>query len=245
MEDGWDCWRPLARRLGPSWRIFAIDLPWRAGNCYRWRRRASAARWVADGLTRIGEPVDAVIGHSFGANAVLELLTDPTMLPPTARPAAVALAAPFYRPPDMPITGEVFDRSRDNFDRQIRAGVAVRLGRRITEVDPEVVASMMDKAVQRISPAGFFAVFDQFVTSGELVLSTVDVPTLVLAGRGDPGLGRRRAAVLAEAMPAATVVVSDDYDHFCHVRQVDDVARRVTDFLYAAGLGAAAHERSA
>jgi pimeloyl-ACP methyl ester carboxylesterase len=231
MEDGPDSWAPLAGLLGRQWRTRALDLPWRAGNGYRWRRRGSPGSLLAQELAALGEPAAVLIGHSFGANAVLELLADTTVRPVAPRPSAVVLTAPFYRPPELAVTWELFDSSRENFDRQIQAGITARLGSRLATVDPELVATMTDKAIARIGPVGFLSVFDQFVASGELPLAGVDVPTLVLSGRGDPSLGRRRSAALDAAMPAATVVVSDHYDHFCHVRQTGDVARRITEFL--------------
>lgn len=236
IEDEPESWRPLARLLQQNWRALALDLPWRAGNRYDWGRGTSPGRLLAQTLATLGEPA-ALIGHSFGANAILELIADPTVRPVVPGPSAAVLIAPFYRPPSMPVTWKLFDRSRENFDRQIRAGLAVRLGSRIAAVDDDTITRMMDKTVEWIGPAGFLSVFDQFVGSGELPLATVEVPTLVLTGRDDPGLGRHHSAALDAAMPAATVVIHQHYDHFCHIRQVGDVARRITEFLMTTELG--------
>lgn len=237
MEDGPQSWRPLAHLLGRRWRTRALDLPWRAGNRYEWRRRGSPGGLLAQALAALGEPATVLIGHSFGANAVLELMADAAVRPVVPRPRAAVLTAPFYRPPELTVTWELFDRSRENFERQIRAGITARLGHRQGRVDADLVTTMADKAIARIGPVGFLSVFDQFVASGELSLATVDVPTLVLGGRGDPSLGSRRSAALEAAMPAATVVIDEHYDHFCHLHQPREVAYRITEFLLATELG--------
>jgi pimeloyl-ACP methyl ester carboxylesterase len=226
----------LANLLGRQWRTQALDLPWRAGNRYQWRRRASPGSLLAQALATLGEPATVLIGHSFGANTILELMADAAVRPVVPRPHAAVLTAPFYRPPELAVTWELFDRSRENFDQQIRAGITARLGCRLATVDADLVTTMVEKTIARIGPVGFLSVFDQFVASGELPLANIDVPTLVLSGRGDPSLGRRRSAALDAAMPAAAVVINDQYDHFCHVRQARDVARRITDFLLATEL---------
>lgn len=229
LEDGPASWQPLMRLADPGWRFVPLEMPWRAGNDYGWRRRRSPGGWLAEALDGLDGPAVAVVGHSFGANAVLELLASDH--PP--KMAAAVLAAPFFLPSDVPISWQVFDRARENFDRQIADGLVLRLGHRAAGMDADVLQAMIAKTVDRIGPAGFLAVFNQFIATAELPLREVTVPTLVLAGRGDPSLGKRRAAAMADAMPAATVEIEDCYDHFCHVRQGAKVALRISGFLDA------------
>jgi pimeloyl-ACP methyl ester carboxylesterase len=229
MEDSWQSWGPLVGALEPAWRAVALDLPWRAGNDYQWRRTGRPGRYLAEALAAIG-PVDGVIAHSFGANAVLEAMADGLL----DGFAGAVLAAPFYRPPDLPVTWTLFEQSRAHFERHMREGLRVRLGERAERLDPDVLGAMVAKTVDRIGPAGFLAVFDQFTSTPSLDLSTVKIPTLVLAGVGDPSLSRRRADALAAAMPLARIVVQEGYDHFCHVRQAADMAHRTTKFLRTA-----------
>jgi pimeloyl-ACP methyl ester carboxylesterase len=112
LEDEWRSWGPLVDRLAGHWRCVALDLPWRAGNDYRWRAEGSPGEWLASGLRALGEQPALVIGHSFGANAALEALAHPAP-PPTA---AAVLAAPFFRVPGTRVTWEVFERSRAQLD---------------------------------------------------------------------------------------------------------------------------------
>jgi pimeloyl-ACP methyl ester carboxylesterase len=230
MEDSWRGWLPLAGALPAHWRVVAPDLPWRAGNDYSWRRRLTAGQWLAQALDQVDAVPHAMVAHSYGANATLELAAGRRY--PLA--AEAVLLCPLYRPPGTAVSWQVFDRSRSNFDRHIRDGVRVRLGGRAARMEPDVLESMMAKTLARVGPAGFLTAFDAFVASGDLPLRELPLSALILAGGADPTLPMRAAGALGEAM-AATVVVEPDYDHFCHVRRPAAVAARILDFLTPAG----------
>lgn len=228
LEDNWHSWLPMARHLGPAWRCLALDLPWRAGNDYGWRRHGSPGAWLTRELGKLGEPVAALVAHSFGAAAVLETLTG------GAPVRAAVLTAPLYRPPGQALTWKVFDKSRQRFGFQVSEGVRLRLGARAAAMNPAVVEAMCAKALERIGPAGFLTVFEQYLATAEFALGEVTVPTLILGGCADPSFGATHGAALAAHMPAATVVLEDGYDHFLHVRRAADVAPRVARFVAAA-----------
>ena len=226
LEDTWESWRALASRVDPRWRVIALDLPWRPGNDYGWRHRPAGA-WLSDALDLIDAPADAIVAHSFGANAALELMC--------ARDRrcgrAAVLVCPMYCSPDLSITWEVFDRSRRTFDQHIRDGIHVRLGRRIGRLDPEIVELMTAKTLNRVGPAGFLAVFEQFTASARLDLEDADLPTLVLAGGADPTLSSKRAHALAARLPLAELRFHEEYDHFCHVRRAPELAEQVQRYV--------------
>jgi pimeloyl-ACP methyl ester carboxylesterase len=92
---------------------------------------------------------------------------------------------------------------------------------------------MIGKMLDRIGPRGFMALFEQFAATGDLPLADVRTPTLVLSGGKNRDRVDARAGALAGSMPAATVELVDHYDHFCHVEQAEDVARRVAEFVHA------------
>lgn len=229
LEDQWTGWLPLAAHLDPSWRVVALDLPWRSGNDYRWRHR-SAADWLGDALDLLDARPDVLVAHSLGANAVLQLLCAGD-----TRPGPVAaLVCPMYRPPRQPVTWKMFDRARTTFVAHIHEGVRARLGARVTGMDPAVLETMMSLALDRVGPEGFVTVFQQFISSAELTLGEVRVPTLLVAGGADPTLSPDAALALADAMPGGRALVTDAYDHFCHVRDPVGVAAQITTFVAAA-----------
>lgn len=226
LENTWASWQPLAAHLGGRWRVGAAELPWSAGNDYRWRRQAPPATWVAEALASCDEPPELVVAHSFGAVALLEVLAT---RPSTAVGSAV-LIAPFYLRPSVTPSWRLFDVSRQQFLDQVRDGLRVGLGRRAAAIDPAIFERIVAKVIDRIGPEGFVAVFDQYLATASFPLAAVRSPGLVISGEDDVTLRERDATALA-ATPALTVVRKRRYGHFCHVQQPDQVATDITEFV--------------
>jgi pimeloyl-ACP methyl ester carboxylesterase len=228
LEDSWASWQPLARALDPGWRLLALDLPWRPGNDYHWRRRP-AGQWLGDALDLLDTVPDVLVAHSYGANATLELLCE---LDP--RPGrAVALVCPLYRLPRHPVTWRMHERARATFVQNIKEGLRARIGARAGSVEPDVLQAMLDVAVDRVGPLGFMAVFEQFAHSANLPLGDVRLPTLVLAGGNDATVSREATAALGARIPGAEIRIQDHYDHFCHIRQARSVAAHIAKLVAA------------
>lgn len=225
LEDHWRTWTAVAKEL-PQWRVLSIDLPWRAGNDYRWRFAGSPADWIAAALDSVDDPAPVLAGHSFGANALLELLS---RQPERPCPAAV-LTMPFYRRAEAAVTWRTLDRSRETFERQIRGGLRTRLGSRAAGLCGEVLERMHAKTAERIGPVGFLAVFEQYVASGHLPLAEATAPALVLGGEQDIGFSRRDLEALSGALPRGQLHCAPHFDHFCHLHSAAEVAAIVHGF---------------
>jgi pimeloyl-ACP methyl ester carboxylesterase len=227
LEDTWDCWYDLATKLAGRCRLYVLDMPWRAGNSYLWSLRGTPGDWLRRGLEMVPEPVVALVGHSFGSNAILQYLAD------CDAPGvdAAVLLAPFYRPKSLKADWDLHNRARAGLRRIMSEGLRLKLGARAAKLDPDVFESMVDTVLDRIGPVGFGTFFNQFAGTTELELGTVRTPTLVLAGETDESLAGPRAVALAEAMPAASVFHRADYGHFCHIAQAGLVAAELADFL--------------
>ncbi|WP_018680559.1 alpha/beta fold hydrolase [Actinokineospora enzanensis] len=226
LEDDWRSWEPLAVALGSDWDLRALCLPWRAGNDYRWRREGTPGDWLAAGLAALPDTPDVLIGHSFGANAVLEVLARAER-PPSA---GAVLFAPFHRSPEAEVTWRTFERSKRVFERHLGDGVRVRLGRRGRATDNDIVDAVVAGARGRLGPVAFLASFDSYLASGHLDLARVDVPVLVVTGDGDPGLGTAHRDDLTGRLPRCTVLLEVEHDHFGHVRHPARFGRAVTGF---------------
>ena len=227
IEDSWRTWLPTLGRL-TGHAVYSLQLPWCGGNDYRWREQDSPGAWLAAAVDLVPEPTTVLLGHSFGANAVLQRLA--TADPPPEL-AAVALVTPFYRPVDFAATADLRTRSLAAFRRALVDGLRLRQGARVAKLDPEINFLMATALLERVVPAGFPVFFAEFLHSGRLDLARVGVPTLVLGGTRDEGLTPVRAAALATAMPAATVRLREEYGHFCHAARAGDVAAEITGFL--------------
>jgi pimeloyl-ACP methyl ester carboxylesterase len=226
LEDTWAGWRPLAAQLDPGWRVVALDLPWRAGNDYQWRYR-TLGQWLGEGLDLLDSEPDAMIAHSFGANAALQLACAYGRRPGRA----LGLVCPMYRELRHAVTWRTFDRARAIFVENIRESLLARMGNRVGLMDASVLANMVDLVVDRVGPFGFLTMFEQLVASAHLRLETVDVPTLVLAGGADHTMSPATVTALATGIPGARLRIVDEYDHFCHVRHAAGVAAQVTDLV--------------
>ncbi|MFG2718609.1 alpha/beta fold hydrolase [Streptomyces sp. NPDC048416] len=227
IEDSWAVWRALADQL-PGYRLYALQLPWHGGNSYTWRAEGSPGAWLRRALDLVPERPAALVGHSFGANAVLEYLADCAGDPGTD---AAVLAAPFYRPADFPVSPAIRTRSEGALRKVIHQGVDIALGPRAATLDPDILAAMKQKASDRAVDCGLPVFYREFEASGQIDLSRIEVPTLVLAGVDDESLTPMRAAALDRAMPAATVRLRAAYGHFCHVTQAGELAREAGAFL--------------
>ena len=227
IEDSWRSWRPLADRLTDR-TVYSLQLPWHGGNAYQWREQDTPGRWLARALELVPEPPTALLGHSFGSNAVLEYLSTSD---PAAELAAVVLVAPFYRPVQFPMSPDLRVRSLAAFRKALVDGLRLTQGARAAKLDPEINHMMAATLLERAVAPGFPVFFAEFLHSGTLDLGRVTVPTLVVAGTRDEGLTPTRARALAAAMPAATVRLHPEYGHFCQVAQVDAVAAETIEFL--------------
>ena len=228
LEDSWESWQPLAELLAGRCRTYGLDMPWRTANDYRWRDAGSPAEWLAAALARAPEPVSVLLGHSYGANAILEHLAATAG---DRQPAAAVLVAPFYRPPSLRPGDELYRRAFAGFRAVMDEGMRLRMGPRAAEVDPELLDGMTDKMLDRIGRPGYHALYEQFLDTTGLPLAAVTVPTLVTAGAADESLAGERAVALAAAMPAADVRLHPHYGHFCHLQQSADLAAEIAAFL--------------
>ena len=227
IEDSWRSWRPMADRL-TDYTVYSLQLPWHGGNAYRWREMDTPGRWLERALTLVPESPVALLGHSFGSNAVLEYLATAEVEPELA---AVVLVAPFYRPRSYSISPDLRTRSLAAFRKALVDGLRLTQGARAAKLDPEINLMMAATLLERAVPSGFPVFFAEFLASGTLDLARVTVPTLVVAGSRDEGLTPTRARALERAMPAATVRLHAGYGHFCQVAQVESVAAETIEFL--------------
>ncbi|SCF03819.1 Pimeloyl-ACP methyl ester carboxylesterase [Micromonospora viridifaciens] len=231
LEDSWHTWQPFvdALRGDLPFTPYALDLPWRAGARYGWVHHTVPVALLRQALALLPEPPALLVGHSFGANAVLELLAEAN------RPAieGVVLIAPYFRPPDDPVDWRLFDRELARFRAVIGEGVRLKLGERRHTLDPDLVDTIVAKTLDRVGPLGFVALLRQFITTSDLELDTVTVPTLVISGAADAALAGPRTEAFRRAMPAATVHTRSDGGHFCHLEQAAEVAAEIRRFLAA------------
>ncbi|MEH1123243.1 alpha/beta fold hydrolase [Micromonospora sp. CPCC 206061] len=226
IQDTWGTWQVLAERLPESWRLVAFDMPWGTDSGHRWRREANSGGWLRRALDGLPDPVDVLVGHSLGASAVLETLASGK--PPLR---AATLLAPQYRPAGWRVDWELFDTFRDRLQGVVREQLRRRLLARGGRTDEAAIESRLDKMIDRIGPMYVLALFDEFIASGDLALSTVSVPTLIMSGLDDDSLTHGRVDVLSQELPRATILREPTLSHMCHIDQAGLVAAYLSAFV--------------
>ncbi|MFH8349166.1 alpha/beta fold hydrolase [Streptomyces sp. NPDC018045] len=229
LQGDWRMWEPLARHLPADVRVYALDLPWRAGNDYRWRRTADAPRHLAQALRTLPERPDLLVAHSFGANAALGYLTRAHS--GTSRLRAAVLAAPFFRTSNAPADRDAFARHRETLQVLMAEAVRGRVGHRAQGLGEAVLASMARTAAARLPPQALVALRDSYRTSGTLDLRAVRVPVLVVAGEDDPSAGVDQGRALAEGLPTAALRVHPSVGHFLTYQAPEPFAADIETLL--------------
>nr|QRG34990.1 alpha/beta hydrolase [Micromonospora sp.] len=227
LADTGTTWHDLAALLGAGYRWYAVDAPW-SGDPGRSLQTdcARPAEWLRHALAAVPEPVDILVGHSFGANAVLDHLA--SRPEPTVR--AAVLLAPLVRPEQRAPHPVLVARTRTAIRQVVADGLRARLGPRTAHVGDDVLATMVDKAVARVPDGAAEVVLERLLATPRPALGQVGTPTLVLAGRADQRLAGVRADSLA-VMPAVEVRIHPHYGHFCHITQATEVAAECAEFL--------------
>lgn len=239
LEDGWATWEVVAGELDPSWRLVALDLPWRTDTDYGWRVRPPRA-WLRDALDELGERPDVLVAHSFGGTAALDLAAAGG----APAGAALGLLCPVYRAPGGRVTWPGFDATRDSFLSTLRDGVRAHMEARALDGDAELVRLMTELAEQRVGPVAFVTVFDEMLRSARIPVHRVRGPLGVLTGGTDATLTPASAEALAGAAAEGELRLDDRLDHHCHVRRPEVVAEWL-DALMARALRTAGPGRAA
>ncbi|MGW2188055.1 alpha/beta fold hydrolase [Streptomyces sp. NPDC001719] len=226
MADSWHSWRDFAQQSDGSWQVFALDLPWRLNSRDAWSTSGSPAAWVARAVDSLPARPDVLVGHSFGANALLQLLAEAS--PCLAK--AVVLLAPGYILPEAEVQRPVAEQCHDLVRELLRDLMWEEHG---SDGHGRVqVEAMADLAAKRLWAQSSSEIITLAGGSGGLHLRHVRVPTLIIGDRADPALAFGRAQRLLQAMPHAQLVLKDCYGHFFHRRRadavVDDIHRFVT-----------------
>src|SRR4051794_16876314 len=120
LEESWTSWTRMAALL-PDVHLFGLDLPWRPRSDYRWAEAAAPAGWLGLALELLPETPDLVVAHSFGATALLELLSL-TDVPGLSTAALISpLCVPFGAA--RRDTGEDLSQATEIFRTVMRQGV--------------------------------------------------------------------------------------------------------------------------
>lgn len=215
-------WDRFGERLSEPVTMHAPDLPWsgRDGNGWSWKGTPSShltAGWP------LGAAADAiVVGHSFGANAVLRLVATGELTP-----RLLVLVSPFFRPAPGDFSWADLEHYVMDFIDLVQEGIE-HSG---VKIDPSRVTATVERARDRIGPYGWLRFFESYLASPMLDLGKASMPCLVVCGADDTASYPKDSRNLAAALPDGHYVQFQDAGHFVMLDHPARFADLVNEFI--------------
>jgi pimeloyl-ACP methyl ester carboxylesterase len=185
-------WRPVQDLLAVHGPVSVPRLPWHgsAEPGWAWDPEPGA------GLGALYTPQDVVVAHSFSAS----LLLADVFSRPAARPAALVLVSPFYRPRPADFSWSTMTHFMDGFGWMLASGIRTASSRRIAE---EILTDMSLAVRERIGPYGWIRFFDSYLATAMLPVTGLPLPTAIVHGDDDDVAPPSDAAELELKMPGS------------------------------------------
>ncbi|MFI6042580.1 alpha/beta fold hydrolase [Nocardia sp. NPDC051321] len=223
-------WDGFVARAAERSEIWDVELPWSVTGDPNWALRTDIPGVIAtvlDSLPRRSASlpdIDVVVAHSFGASALLELLSSSAEV----RVGAVVLVTPLACP--QPFDWSEIGRKVEEFPRLLAAGIANRAGGRISaDTRRDLALRLRDL----IGPLPWLRTYEYGLRSALLELGRLTIPVLVVAGGADRIAPVSDIEHLTRKLPDAQSVVFPDCAHFPMVDRVEQFTETVDRFVHA------------
>lgn len=227
MEGRWDSWAAVWEHLHPQFGCYSLELPWSGQQDYAWSLVRQADAYIQMGLELIPTDVDLLVAHSFGANAVLEYVTQHAL----GSLKALVLIAPFFKAQRALFDWHTLTYYVERFQALLEDGVRVRQPDHRAPYPPDVLAALGEKVRDRIGPYGWLQFFTLFARTPDLNLQAVQIPCLVLGGVNDFASLPQDCEALARHLPYARVEILPECGHFSMIERPQLVAQAINQFL--------------
>ncbi|MER6144600.1 alpha/beta fold hydrolase [Streptomyces sparsogenes] len=231
LAGGASVWEGFSALADPAWELWAAELPWSGFALPGWWDRPPA-HWVDRAMAAVPEGPDVVVGHSFGANALLAWLaktaTEAEAGEAVRRPAGAVLVSPFYRPREGDFDWATLSHYVNQFDRMLEEGLRVGAGDRLP---PELRHHMALKVRDSVGPYGWLSFFTMYLDTPRLPVEDLRTPFLIVAGERDEAAPAAEAERLARALPHADLRVLAGAGHFPMAERAAEFSDAVGGFL--------------
>lgn len=238
-----ELWSPQMAGLGRTHRIIAWDTPNHGlsgltGKTEDWE---SYARWLLAFADALGLDQFLAAGNSMGGALSLRVAA---LAPARVKGVVLANAAslgrevtPAFRLMTLPVLGEVMNKpSQKGVDLMLSAIVKDR-----SCVSVDLYGDLLRNQFKKGGAAAFLAtlrattnIFGQRKTSwgpSHLLLSTLDVPMLILHGRQDAVLPLKHSEAAASRARNATLTVLEDCGHTPQIEKPEAFNKAIQDFV--------------
>ncbi|MBV6698124.1 alpha/beta fold hydrolase [Kitasatospora aureofaciens] len=227
----WDAYLEHAGQDGGP-EIWAADLPWRGECVAHWSAEGDVVPHVADALRAVPGGAGVVVGHSMGANSLLEFLhrrlergVDPFT---EFGIRALVLVSPFYRRAAEDFTWQSVETAVQNFVRTMTEGVRVHAGGRVPD---DLVEELGGRVRDRVGAYGWMRFFETYLATPRLRTELFTVPCLVIAGEHDSIAPPEEGGLLAADLPEGRFHLLPDSGHFLMIEQAGELAAAVDRFV--------------
>ncbi|MGF0316467.1 alpha/beta fold hydrolase [Nocardia fluminea] len=211
--------------------IWDVELPWSVTGDGSWASGTDIPGAIASALASMplrpaGEPhADLVVAHSFGASALLELLSSGWQ----ARVGAVVLAAPLSCPE--PFDWSEIGRKVEEFPRLLEEGIAHRTGARI---GPQTRRDLALRLRDLIGPLPWLRTYEYCLRAATLDLARLTTPVLIVAGADDRISAVSDVERMARKLPDVRFEIFEDCGHFPMIDRVERFTETVDMFIQVA-----------
>lgn len=223
-------WQPVLEVLteGVSpYRCITLEMPWNGLQGGLWGRHMAPQAWLQAALEQFDLHPDAWVAHSFGASALLALLSGNRSGRGAEAPAV--LISPFYKATHQEVTWPLFQRYVNNFTDFVELSIRVRMEDRV--IDPAVLGRMTEAARDAFGCYVWTEFWRLFAAMPFLPLHKVSQPVLLLTGSEDFSSALPDVQALESALPEAALQAYVGASHFLLSSRRDEVTRAVASFL--------------
>ncbi len=233
MEDRWASWLPVRDALANRGSTHCLAMPWSGDNGHLWGWQKTPEQWLQEGLAKIDSQRLILVGHSFGASAIIKYVSE------AARPMVqgIVLLSPVYRRSIAEFEWDSVGNAAQEVAALMREGLAARY--RDRRPDEETLDLMGERVRDRLGPYGFAEFLRTFLGSPFLALENITQDVVVATGTHDRVASLTHARQLAEDIHLATFSEFKGGGHFVMQEQPQLVAQLVEGVRQRCGRRAA------
>ncbi|MFC9897592.1 alpha/beta fold hydrolase [Nocardia sp. NPDC127579] len=211
-------WGGLANPLGcisgaaADPEVWVGDLPWSGTEDGAWARHPDPTQWIARSVAAVPGGVDVVIAHSFAATMLLDLATRPIREQVLGGVKGLVLVSPFYKSAHDDFDWNVLSSYVNGFVHIMAEGIRVSAKGR--PISGDLLMGMAERVQDRIGPYGWLKFFETYLRTPDMNVREMDIPCLILSGRGDVAAPPADSTVLAGQLPDAELTLLEHCGHF-------------------------------